>query len=172
MVVWDGKDGRSVADINPDDRFLGLSHAYRFKESRGEIAAPRGVDDQICRKRFALPVTVLKVDCGHPRAVWCRHDGSSATMLTDGDVGMSLDAPSHDRFDQWPRHRIGDPSEIPPRKRIVTRGLDPNIKTDPQRHRAGRREVLLNAREEICERALAAAKQPMHVRRLRRPAAV
>jgi hypothetical protein len=69
MVVWDGKDGRSVADIDPDDRFLGLPQAHRFKKGRGEIAAPRGVDDEICRKRFALPVTILEVECGHPRAV-------------------------------------------------------------------------------------------------------
>src|SRR5262249_9056942 len=46
MVVWDGKDDRRVADIDPDDRFLGLSRTCRLKESRGEIAAPRGVDDQ------------------------------------------------------------------------------------------------------------------------------
>jgi len=85
---------------------------------------------------------------------------------------MSLYAPSHDRLDQWPRHRIGDPSEIPPWKRIVARGLDPNIETDPQWHCAGRREVVLKPREEITERALAAAEQPMHVPRLRCPASV
>ena len=51
-------------------------------------------------------------------------------------------------------------------------GLDTSVETDPQWHRTGRREVVLKAREEITERPLAAAEQPMHVPRLRRPASV
>ena len=47
-----------------------------------------------------------------------------------------------------------------------------SVETDPQWHRTGRREVVLKAREEITERPLAAAEQPMHVPRLRRPASV
>src|SRR5262249_8565659 len=143
MVAWDGKDGCSVANIDADDGFLGLSHAYRFEKSRGEVAAPRGIDDKIYRNRFAFSLTVPKVDCGDAPAVRCCHYESRATTLTDADVGMSLDAPSHDRFDQWPRHRIGDPSKIPPRKRIVPGDLETNIETDPQRHRSGSSKVLL-----------------------------
>jgi hypothetical protein len=51
-------------------------------------------------------------------------------------------------------------------------GLDTSVEANPQWHRTGRRKVVPKAREEINERPLAAAEQPMHVPRLRRPASV
>src|SRR4029077_16856478 len=80
---------------------------------------------------------------------------------------MRLYALSNHQLNQRPGHRIGDPTEIALREGIVTRDLDTNVETDPERRRSGRGEVLFKAGKQLAERALTAAEERMHVPRLR-----
>jgi hypothetical protein len=58
------------------------------------------------------------------------------------------------------------------REGIVSRTLDANIETDPERHGSCPCEILLETRKQLAEGALAAEQQRMHVPRLRRPCAI
>jgi GNAT superfamily N-acetyltransferase len=84
-------------------------------------------------------------------------------------VILALYALAYRRLDQWPGHRVCVPSEIALRERIKIGRLETKVQTHPQRHGSGSGKVLLEAREEIAERALAAAEQRVRMPCLRCP---
>ena len=160
-IVGDGKYGRSVADIDPNDGFLGRPQTNRFKETGDEIAAPRGFDDEVDRKRFALSVAVLEADCGTAVAVGVDADELSAAILSDGDVSVSLNvllARSIRSAAGTSRRRS---TQIAPGKGIKTRWLEAKVETDSAMapHRRPRGRVQSSGRD---HRARAVHRQGVH----------
>jgi len=93
-------------------------------------------------------------------------------MLADQNIGVSLYALSYGELDQRPGHRMEDQTEIALRKGIKAGYLEAEVETDLQRHCSIADKILLETREQITERLLAAAQKSMGVPRLGRPCAV
>jgi len=136
-----------------------LWSADRLQQRNGEGAASRGVHHEICRNRLAYAVAVLTAHAGDRPSIWrCQHF-RDPTALAQRSVCAAFHPPSHGVLDCRPRRRVTGPTEIAMREGIVTRTLDANIETGPER-------FLLESREEFVQCALAAEQQPMHMPRL------
>src|SRR6202011_4318574 len=58
-IVRDGEDARGIGDVDPDRGLFRPRPADGLEEAKGEVAAPRGFDNQVNRKGLAAPVAVL-----------------------------------------------------------------------------------------------------------------
>jgi hypothetical protein len=167
-IIRDGKDGRGVGDVDPDNSFLRPWSADGVEKCEGEVAAPRGLDDQVGGKGFGFPRAVVETDCGNHLAIGRGHEFQRTAMLAERDVGGLPYALPYGALDQRPGHRVRVPAEIALWKRIKSGDLDAKVETYPERHGSGPGEILLKAGEEIAERTLAATEEHVRMPRLGR----
>jgi hypothetical protein len=65
----------------------------------GEVPSPRSLDDKIRSESIASPLAVFETDCGNSGTAGRDDDVLSTAILTDGNVGVSLDTPPCGEFD-------------------------------------------------------------------------
>src|SRR5215469_3006622 len=94
-IIRNGEDRRGIGDIDPDGGLFRRRLADGFKKTKSEIAAPRGLDNQIRGENFARPAAVLKADGRNRAAIGRRNKPLNPAMLTDKDIGVLVYAPSH-----------------------------------------------------------------------------
>ena len=75
-----GEDSCGIDDIDPNNGLFGSRLVDGSEKIVGKPTVSRGVNYQVGRERFALPVTVLKADCRN-RTIGRSHKVADATML-------------------------------------------------------------------------------------------
>src|SRR5262249_21736960 len=152
------EDGGGIGDVDPDGGLFGVRSADGFEDPIDEIAAPRGVDDQVRAEGLAPPLVVLETKGGDSAAIGRRNETLNPAMLADKDVGVLLYTLSHRQLDKRPGHGADNQVEIALR-RVESGSFKAKIEARRHRHCAGDGEVLLKAGKELAERALAAGEE-------------
>src|SRR5262249_39768085 len=85
---------------------------------------------------------------------------------------MAVEARARDELDQGSRHRIRMEPEVSLRERIEPRALHADVEAGLKPHGVVALQVLLEAREQLLERALSTCQKRVNVPALRCPGAV
>ncbi len=160
-------EGRgSVAHINADVGLFRFRQPDRFQQLERQRTLPGSIDEEISAKRPDRAIDNTAPDLGD-RAIVCCHQLDNAAAVQQHDVVQFPETLSHDMLDQRPGHRETRPAEVALRKRVVTRHFQPELGSNPGRHRPSLCKIPIKAWKKFAKSQQPAGQKSVQMPRLR-----